>query len=100
LAHSNIENGLEFDRGLLDNNGNVEEKTLYAPRYTNFVLNSVLTGADQLALSDINTAMLYSNNVPAVVDSFTAYKVQKNRNSNLNLFPKKGMSAQPSETKN
>jgi hypothetical protein len=79
LAHSNIENGLEFDRGLLDNNGDVEEKTLYAPRDTNFVLNSVLTGADQLALSDINTAMLYSNNVPAVVDSFTAYKVRKKK---------------------
>jgi hypothetical protein len=77
LAHSNIENGLEFDRGLLDNNGDVEEKTLYAPRDTNFVLNSVLTGADQLALSDINTAMLYSNNVPAVVDSFTAYKCRR-----------------------
>eukprot|EP00029_Vermamoeba_vermiformis_P008039 TRINITY_DN3653_c0_g1_i1.p1 TRINITY_DN3653_c0_g1~~TRINITY_DN3653_c0_g1_i1.p1 ORF type:complete len:1168 (-),score=259.25 TRINITY_DN3653_c0_g1_i1:226-3597(-) len=77
LAHSNIENGLEFDRGLLDNNGNLEEKTLYAPRDTYFVLNSVLTGADQLALADINTAMYYSNNVPAVVDGFTAYKCRR-----------------------
>jgi len=75
LAHSNIENGLEFDRGLFDNAGHLEEKTLYAPRNTGFVLNSVLTGADQLALTDINTAMFYSNSVPGVIDSFTAYKV-------------------------